>query len=107
MSSAERLAKIIDKMAPLQDQKKVTREALMKHMMDTKQTEITTNGVVFTLKEMKSRPNLSIKYLRSTIDDYNSASEDPIDSADFLNFLKMKRDEEGKSKVTLSHKILS
>lgn len=107
MSSAERLAKIIDKMAPLQDQKKVTREALMKHMIDTKTKEITSNGVVFTLKETKTRPNLSIKYLRSALEDYNSASEDPIDSADFLNFLKMKRDDEGQSKVTLSHKILS
>jgi hypothetical protein len=104
MKSVQELGSIIDKVTPLQEEKKIKQEAVIKALEKKKSDEqlVEYNGRVYKLRFTSPKPALNKKFIEKVIMLYNEEKSSVIPE-DFIQYLINKQNEEkGDPKPRLS-----
>jgi hypothetical protein len=106
MNHVQALGALIDKVKPLQDEKKMKQEQLIKALEKKTGDEksIEHNGRIYTLKYAASKPPLNRKFLDEAIKMYNAEKKGavPDEFLFFLLQLQAERKKEPKPRLSIT-----
>jgi len=93
METVHALSTVLNKVAPLQEEKKLKEEQLLKQLkkLPPEQQTVEHDGRIYKLVQSASKPSLSQKFLKQMINKFNSEYAEAVPD-NFIEFLRSEQD---------------